>query len=200
LVGDRQDRRRENDRREDKRLNLQPLDAPPAPAWRETLRAGASSGLKTAIAAWLSYVSAQAVGLHEGYWAAISAVVVLQGDLPSTRSSGRDRFVGTAIGGVIGWGGAALWHAHASIYALSVALAVLVCALCRIGTAGRLAAVTVSIIILIPHPPPLWKIALLRFSEVSWGILVALIVAYLAARYSDWSQARATSQESRPAE
>jgi uncharacterized membrane protein YgaE (UPF0421/DUF939 family) len=167
---------------------------------RDSLRTGAGSGFKTAVAAWLSYVSAQAVGLHEGYWAAISAVVVLQSDLPSTRISGRDRFVGTAIGGVIGWAGASLWHEHPSIYAVSVGLAVLVCALFRVGTAGRLAAVTVSIIILIPHPPPLWKIALLRFSEVSWGIVVALFVAYLGARYSDWSQARATPTQSGPAE
>jgi uncharacterized membrane protein YgaE (UPF0421/DUF939 family) len=156
------------------------------------LAAGASSGLKTAIAAWLSYVSAQAVGLHEGYWAAISAVVVLQGDLPSTRTSGRDRILGTAIGGIIGWVGASVWNEHAAIYALAVALGVLVCVLCRVGTAGRLAAVTVSIIILIPRAEPLWEIALLRFLEVSWGILVALSVAFAATRLAAWRRARGT--------
>jgi len=130
------------------------------------------------------------VGLHEGYWAAISAVVVLQSDLPSTRSSGRDRFIGTAIGGCVGWAGASLWHEHASIYAAAVGLAVLVCVLCRVGTAGRLAAVTVSIIILIPHEEPLWRVALLRFLEVSWGIVVALAVAYLGTKWTAWWQAR----------
>ena len=165
----------------------QPVE-PTAPIWRDSLRAGASSGLKTACAAWLSYISAQAVGLHEGYWAAISAVVVLQSDLPSTRSSGRDRFIGTAIGGVIGWAGASLWHEHAAIYALCVGLAVLVCALCRVGTAGRLAAVTVSIIVLIPQTAPLWHIALLRFLEVSWGIVVALSVAYVGTQFDTLAQ------------
>ncbi len=65
-----------------------------------------------------------------------------------------------------------------------------VCTLFRVGTAGRLAAVTVSIIILIPHTAPLWKVALLRFAEVSWVIVVALSVAYCGAGFAAWWKAR----------
>ncbi len=120
-------------------------------------------------------------GLREGYWAAISAIVVMQSELQQTEFSGRDRFVGTAIGGLIAWLSAALWNQHNGIYALAVALSVFVCWLCNISGAGRLAAVTVSVIVLIPQNEPAWRVALFRFLEVSWGIAVALAIASGAA-------------------
>jgi uncharacterized membrane protein YgaE (UPF0421/DUF939 family) len=72
----------------------------------------------------LCYISTSWVGLHEGYWAAISAIVVMQADLTATRNSGRDRFLGTALGAVLGWGCATLWHGHVWAYALTVAASV----------------------------------------------------------------------------
>jgi membrane protease YdiL (CAAX protease family) len=50
-----------------------------------------------------------------------------------------------------------------------------------VGGAGRLAAVTVSVIVLIPQHEAVWRVALFRFLEVSWGIAVALVVVWLAA-------------------
>jgi hypothetical protein len=40
-----------------------------------------------------------------------------------------------------------------------------------------LGGVTVAIIVLIPYPGPLWQIALQRFLEVSFGIVISLFVA-----------------------
>jgi uncharacterized membrane protein YccC len=131
----------------------------------------------TAGAAWLSFVTTQWFGLHEGYWAAISAVVVLQTDLPTTRQSGRDRLIGTAIGGVIGWGCSACWNGNLWVYAVAVGVAVFACWIARLEVAGRLSAVTVTVIVLIPRDEAMWKIALFRFLEVAWGIAVAVALA-----------------------
>ncbi len=144
--------------------------------------AAARQAVMTAAAAWISYSSSALLGLHEGYWAAISAIVVVQSDLSDTKNSGRDRFIGTAIGGLAGWGCAACWHQQAWVYALAVGLTIYTCWAIDINNAGRLAAVAVSVIVLIPQDQPLWRIALFRFLEVSWGIAIALLIVLLAAR------------------
>jgi uncharacterized membrane protein YgaE (UPF0421/DUF939 family) len=149
---------------------------------RERAALGAGNALVTAGAAWFSFTTSSAIGLREGYWAAISAIVVMQTELQQTEFSGRDRFIGTAIGGFIAWGCAICWHDRAWIYAAAVALSIFVCWLAGLGAAGRLAGVTVSVIVLIPQQEAIWRVALFRFLEVSWGIAVALIVALTASR------------------
>jgi uncharacterized membrane protein YgaE (UPF0421/DUF939 family) len=136
----------------------------------------------TAGAAWASYGTSSAVGLHEGYWAAISAIVVMQSDLSATENAGRDRFLGTAIGAVIGWSCASLWHHETWIYMLAVALTILLCGLLNMGSAGRLGAVALTVIVLFPRPEPIWQIALSRFLEVCWGIAIAIAV-HLCSRH-----------------
>jgi uncharacterized membrane protein YgaE (UPF0421/DUF939 family) len=134
----------------------------------------------TAVAAWASYGTSSAVGLHEGYWAAISAIVVIQSDVSATKNAGQDRFLGTAIGAVIGWCCALLWHHETWIYVLAVAVTILLCWLLNMRSAGRLGAVALTVIVLIPRPEPIWQIALSRFLEVSWGIAIAIAVQLLS--------------------
>jgi uncharacterized membrane protein YgaE (UPF0421/DUF939 family) len=159
----------------------------PATPTGTRLAAGARQALLTAAAAWMSYETSSLIGLREGYWAAISAIVIMQSDLTETKNSGRDRFIGTIIGGLIGWGCAACWHEQGWVYALAVALTIFACWAIDISNAGRLAAVAVSIIVLIPRDEPIWRVALFRFLEVSWGIAVALAVVFMAA----WIERRA---------
>jgi uncharacterized membrane protein YccC len=159
-----------------------PASGSGAPSTQERLIAGIRQGLMTAAAAWISYASSSLIGLREGFWAAISAIVVLQADLTTTESSARDRFVGTAIGGLIGWACALCWHGHLWIYALAVGLTIFGCWLAEVGAAGRLAAITVTVIVLIPQSEVVWKIALFRSLEVSWGIAIAVAIAWLATR------------------
>jgi uncharacterized membrane protein YgaE (UPF0421/DUF939 family) len=157
-----------------------PASSPASPATRDRLIAGTRQALMTAAAAWISYASSSLIGLREGFWAAISAIVVMQADLTSTESSARDRFIGTAIGGLIGWACALCWHGHLWIYALAVGLTIFGCWLAEVGAAGRLAAVTVTVIVLIPQSETIWKVALFRSLEVSWGVAVAVGIAWLA--------------------
>ena len=139
---------------------------------------GLRQALMTAAAAWISYESTKRIGLREGYWAAISAIVVMQANLDDTRHSARDRFIGTAIGGVIAWICATAWQGHVWIYALAVGLTVFSCWVADVSNAGRLAAVAVTVIVLIPRNEAIWQIALFRFLEVSWGIAVTMGIVY----------------------
>jgi len=149
---------------------------------RARIAGGLRQGLMTAAAAWISYESTKRVGLREGYWAAISAIVVMQANLDDTRHSARDRFIGTAIGGVIAWTCALCWQGHVWIYALAVGITVFCCWIADVSNAGRLAAVAVTVIVLIPRDEAIWQIALFRFLEVSWGIAVAVGIVY----FVDW--------------
>jgi hypothetical protein len=149
---------------------------------RSQVAAALRQALMTTAAAWISFETTAWVGSAEAYWAAISAIVVMQSDLIGTRNSARDRLVGTAIGAVTGWACATVWQEHTSIYALAIGGCVLLCGLLNLGAAGRLSAVTLTVIVLIPRDEPIWRIALFRFLQVSWGIAVAVGVAELVAR------------------
>ena len=143
---------------------------------------GLRQALMTAAAAWISYESTNRLALREGYWAAISAIVVMQANFGETRHSARDRCIGTAIGAVIALACALGWDGHVWIYALAVGVTVFCCWIADVSNAGRLAAVTVTVIVLIPRNEPIWKIATFRFLEVSWGIAVAVGIVYAV----DW--------------
>jgi uncharacterized membrane protein YccC len=162
------------------------MSAPPTGGMRARIAVGLRQALMTAAAAWISYETTKRVGLREGYWAAISSIVVMQANLEDTRHSARDRFIGTAIGGVIAWICAAGWHGHVWIYALAVAVTVFCCWVADVSNAGRLAAVAVTVIVLIPRDEAIWQVAVFRFLEVSWGIAVAVGIVYLVA----WGGAR----------
>jgi uncharacterized membrane protein YccC len=83
---------------------------------------------KTALAAALCWWLALRFGLHDGYWGAISAIIVLQSNFGATITASRDRIFGTLIGALFGFSfslfGALPWN-----YILAVFAAVVVCGL-----------------------------------------------------------------------
>lgn len=132
--------------------------------------------VRTALAAGLSYWLTGLIHLPEGYWAVVSSIVVMQSEVGATVIASRDRLVGTAIGAVVGWGTAHVWHRSVSVFALSILLVMLICSALRIKNAGRLGGVAVAIIVLIPHTGPISHIAFFRFAEVTVGIVISLAV------------------------
>ncbi|HET9086847.1 MAG TPA: FUSC family protein [Acidobacteriaceae bacterium] len=136
-------------------------------------------GVRTALAAGLSFWITQLLHLPGGYWAAISAIVVMQSEVGATMIASRDRLAGTAIGAVVGWLTAVVWHHYVVIFAMSVLLVMVLCTVLHFKNAGRLGGVTVAVIVLIPHAGPIFHIALERFVEVSFGICVSLAIATL---------------------
>ena len=133
---------------------------------------------KTALAAALCWWLALRFGLHDGYWGSISAIIVLQSNMGATVSASRDRFIGTLIGGVFGFSfslfGVLPWN-----YVFAVLAALIVCAVTGLRASSRLAAVTITIIMLVQKPGSRWGLAVDRVSEVLLGILVALVVTTL---------------------
>ena len=133
---------------------------------------------KTALAAALCWWLAMRFGLHDGYWGAISAIIVLQSNFGSTITASRDRLLGTLIGRF----SASRSRSSASLpwnYLVAVILAVTVCGLLGFRSSSRLAGVTITIVMLVQKAGSHWTLALDRVVEVVLGIVVALAVSTL---------------------
>ena len=132
---------------------------------------------KTALAAALCWWIAMRLGLDDGYWGAISAIIVLQSNFGATISASRDRIFGTLIGALLGFTctlfGALPWN-----FILAVLAAVIICGLLGLRGSSRLAGVTISIVMLV-RTGSHWTLALHRVMEVFLGILVALAISTL---------------------
>jgi len=148
--------------------------------------------LRTALAAGLAYSLAQLLWLPGAYWAAISAIVVMQSEVGATVTASRDRLAGTAIGAIVGWLTVFVWHNSVVVFALAVFVVMLLCSSLWFENAGRLGGVTVAIIVLIPHSDPPWKIAIERFLEVSFGIGVSLVVVVVWNKIAGVGRPRST--------
>ena len=105
---------------------------------------------KTALAAALCWWIAMLFGMRDGYWGAISAIIVLQSNFGATISASRDRIFGTLIGALFGFSftlfGALPWN-----YILAVLAAMIVCGLLGLRSSSRLAGVTISIVMLVQY-------------------------------------------------
>jgi uncharacterized membrane protein YgaE (UPF0421/DUF939 family) len=134
---------------------------------------------KTGLAAVLAFYLARFLGLPESYWAAISAIIVMYSDVSRTLKASGQRLVGTAIGVSLGAVFAALFGERLWAFGLAVTITVLVCGLLGFAEAARLAGVAVAIVMLASHPGRAWIAALHRFLEVSFGIVIAVLVSAL---------------------
>jgi uncharacterized membrane protein YccC len=132
---------------------------------------------KTALAASLSWWIAMRFGVRDGYWGAISSIIVLQSNFGATVNASRDRIIGTLIGAVLGFSctlfGVLPWN-----FILALLTAMIVCGLLGLRSSSRLAGVTISIVMLV-HAGSYWVLALHRVLEVVLGILVALAISTL---------------------
>ena len=139
--------------------------------------------VKTVAAALISLYASRFLKLPEGYWAAISAIVVLQSDLQSTFRTSVNRLAGTAIGAVVGSGFAISFNEHLWVFGLALMTAMLICALLDQWESYRFAGITVAIVMLLPHHASPWIVGLHRFAEISLGIVVALAAEAIATRF-----------------
>jgi len=134
--------------------------------------------LRTAFAAVTAMLLARLLKMPEYYWAPISTIVIIQSTIPP-RTLAWHRFVGTAMGAVLGATLATFFPATAIVYGVGIILCGAIAFLLRIGGAYRFAAITLSIILLIPRGRAPWIVGWHRFLEVSLGVGVALVVTML---------------------
>jgi len=131
--------------------------------------------LRAAAATVISALIARDLRLDEFYWAPISTIVIILSP-NDPLSLAWQRFVGTALGAVVGGIVATLFHFHWAVYGAGIFICGILSAILRLGSAYRFAAIALSIVLLIAHQSPPWIIAATRFIEVSLGIAVALVM------------------------
>jgi uncharacterized membrane protein YgaE (UPF0421/DUF939 family) len=135
---------------------------------------------RTAIAAVVSVLAARLFRLPETYWSAITTLVITQSSLGAALTVSWQRFVGTALGAVVGAIVASQFGPHVLVFGTSVFILGLLCALARSDqSAYRFGGITLAIVLLVPRTGPAWQTAIHRFAEVSIGIGVALILAWV---------------------
>lgn len=155
------------------------LQWPLMPLWTNRLgitRAVLIHSVRVTVAAVVSMLLARAAKLPQFYWAPISAVVIILSTI-NPRALAWQRFIGTALGAVVAALIATFLRPSWIVYGLGLFMCGILSALLRIGTAYRFAAITLSIVLLVPHLRSPWIVAIDRFVEVSLGIAVALLVA-----------------------
>ena len=136
--------------------------------------------VRTAVAAVVSVLTARLFRLPEAYWAAITTLVITQSSLGAALKVSWQRFVGTALGAILGAIVASYFGPHVLVFGAGVFLLGLLCAVVRSErSAYRFSGVTVAIVLLVPRTAPAWRVAFHRFAEVSIGIGVALILAWV---------------------
>src|SRR5262249_49337910 len=146
------------------------------------LVSGAHNGVMAAGAAVLAYVPVQMLGLSQGFWSAVTAIAVVQSEFSVTRTTARDQVVGAALGGLTGLVIVLIFGEHLSAYVLAVVVAVMTCSILNVASASHLAAITATIILLVPHVGSAVRMVLSRVAEVGWGVLVAISTVWLTER------------------
>jgi len=118
-------------------------------------------------------------------WAAISGIVALQDTLPATGHAARLRVWGTVVGAAASAGYLMLLPFSMTGLALAAGVAVAVAVLLQQKDGGRLAAITVTVIMLLtemnPSQHPLVSVGM-RLFEASLGAALAVTVSWAWAR------------------
>jgi uncharacterized membrane protein YgaE (UPF0421/DUF939 family) len=141
--------------------------------------------VRTAVAAVVALLLARLLKMPESYWAPISTIVIIQSTIPPM-TLGWQRFVGTALGAVLGAALATYFSPSVLVYGLGILVCGALAFLLRVGGAYRFAGITLSIVLLIPHASAPWIVGWHRFLQVSLGIAVALAVTMV------WPMAKKT--------
>ncbi len=148
-----------------------------------------SHAARTTVAAMAALLLARLARLPEIYWAVMATMIVMQSSLRTSLPMAWRQLAGTALGAVSGVLLAGVFRSEVWAFATGLFLLGLICAI--LGrtsrslqdkldrTAYRFAGITLAIILLRPRPYPIWIVALHRFSEVSIGIVVAVVMTAL---------------------
>ena len=145
--------------------------------WKRENLPSLSHAFRTAVAATISILLGRLVGLHEVYWAAIAAVVVMQSPIGDTVPLAIERIVASALGASVGAIESTCFGANLFVFAMAMLLLGMISFVLRLEKVGySYACITLVIIAMIPRVETAWIAAAHRFAEVSLGILVALAV------------------------
>lgn len=155
--------------------------------WRFIREGHAWHGLQLAASILVAYAAARGLGLLEGYWAAMSALIVGRADSSATLSAGWQRLAATLSGAVVGVCGVALTQALGAtpeFITLGLVATLTFATADRIG--WRSASIAALIVVTASGTPgtSVLAVAGLRTAEVGIGACAAMLMAWLAHRLS----------------
>ncbi|HTV85157.1 MAG TPA: FUSC family protein [Dyella sp.] len=148
--------------------------------WSHRLIVGLSMASQALVAGGMGYGLGLLLHTQQAFWGALTAISVTQQTYMDTRKLSRDQVIGAAIGATVALIGASLAQDSYPVYAITMAVAIVLCWCFNIGNAGKLSATTVTIVMLVPHQGAYWTVALTRLGEVTIGIASALVVTRIA--------------------
>lgn len=151
----------------------------------ERQRPRLTQAVRMTVASLATFGLAEALGLPQGYWAVITALIVTQSSVGGSLKAALDRFLGSVVGAC--YGGAVAFaiphHGGASTFAaLFVAVAPLTIA-AAVSAGFRIAPITAIIVLLSTTGSTLGPLAfaLDRILEIGLGCVVGLAVSLLVA-------------------
>jgi len=138
--------------------------------------------IKPALAVAVSAYLAMWLGLDSPFFAAIAAIITMQGNLIDTVGMARDRVLGTAFGGVIGVAGAYLAHGSPLVLGLGIGLIIFVANRLHWHRAISIATIVFASIMLGDSGDSALVASFNRIIDTMVGIIVAVTVNYTISR------------------
>src|ERR1035438_1587205 len=123
------------------------------PHWARRLGSGRAALMNSAratVATVASLLLARILKLPEFYWAPISTIVILLSTIDPLTLAWQ-RFAGTALGAALGALIATYLHPNWIVYGVGIYVCGILCALLRMDSAYRFAAITLTIVLLVAH-------------------------------------------------
>jgi uncharacterized membrane protein YgaE (UPF0421/DUF939 family) len=134
--------------------------------------------LRASVAAAVALALADAFGLQHPIYALLAAVIVTDLQPSQSRTLALHRLLATLVGAVCGAALTFVLPPGPIAIGVSILVAMLLCQLLQVPDAAKIAGFICGIVVLEYSPEP-WSNALLRFTETTLGVLVALLVSYV---------------------
>lgn len=149
------------------------------------LRFAAKVGIAATVSLFLGVGFSQILdrpdSLVSGLWTVVTAIVVVQAYLGGTYLAAWIRFLGTAVGSIIGCLCTIAFGSNPISLGFSVFLTIIVCSILNIKDSVRIASISVAFVLVLwglkPEISP-WTFAFFRFMDSCLGILIAVIVVH----------------------
>ena len=125
----------------------------------------------------LAFAVSKLIGLPEGYWALITAIVITQPFLDATVAAGRDRVLGTLIGAAVGFAVIEADRRGAPSLPMFWIALVPLAFLTAVWPNLRLSCVTLVIVALIPASASAFERPVDRVLEILLGTLASIVVS-----------------------
>lgn len=135
--------------------------------------------IKTAIAVFICLIISHLLKLEYPFYAAIAAIISMQSSVEGSYQVGKNRMLGTLIGGVVGYGCALISPGNPVIASVGLILVIYICTLLEWkGSVSIAGIVFLAIMVNLKGKPPL-QYSVNRVVDTFIGIIVSLLVNYL---------------------